>query len=150
MPVGVRATLTVGGAVFAVAGLYLATRPPFLMLVLVQLITGYGTGVLESVLNAYLTALPGATTPLNRLHAFFGVGALVGPALAAWIVSLTSWTAVWLMLAAACVPLTAGFLVAFPGRQAADLGDVGAPADRRHPGCAPVRRLVAASPCPRN
>ena len=62
------------------AGLYLATRPPFVAFVLVQLVLGYGTGVLESVLNVYIAALPGATTLLNRLHAFFGVGALIGPA----------------------------------------------------------------------
>jgi len=82
---GTRTALAVGGAAYALAGLYLASRPPFGMFLLVQLVAGYGTGVLESVLNVYLAARPGATTLLNRLHAFFGVGALLGPALAAWI-----------------------------------------------------------------
>ena len=114
---GTRTALAAGGAAYALAGLYLASRPPFGMFLLVQLVAGYGTGVLESVLNVYLAARPGATTLLNRLHAFFGVGALLGPALAAWILGFAPWTVVWLVLAAVCVPLLVGFLAAFPGRE---------------------------------
>lgn len=111
---GVRIALAVGGGAYVLAGLYLATRPPFAAFLLVQLVAGFGTGVLESALNAYLAALPGATTLLNRLHAFFGVGALLGPPLAAWIVQSASWTVVSLVLAVAGVPLVAGFLLAYP------------------------------------
>ncbi len=114
---GMRIALATGGGAYVLAGLYLASRPPFPAFVAAQLITGYGTGVLESALNVYLAALPGATALLNRLHAFFGVGALLGPVLAAWIVSVTSWSVVWLVLAVACVPLVAGFLLAYPGRE---------------------------------
>jgi len=112
---GVRIALAAGGGSCVLAGLYLATRPPFPAFVLVQLVTGYGAGVLESALNVYLAALPDATALLNRLHAFFGVGALLGPVLAAWILSLASWPVVWLVLALACIPLVAAFLVAYPG-----------------------------------
>ncbi|WP_449064977.1 MFS transporter [Planomonospora algeriensis] len=113
---GTRAALAVGGGAFVLAGLYTAIRPPFAALVAVQVVAGYGTGVLESVLNAYLTRLPSATTLLNHLHAFFGVGALLGPLLAAWMLGFLPWTAVWLVLAVVCLPLTAGFLVAYPGK----------------------------------
>jgi fucose permease len=113
---GIRLALAAGGGAYVLAGLYLASRPPFAAFVLAQFVTGYATGVLESVLNSYLAALPEATTLLNRLHAFFGVGALAGPTLAAWIVSSAPWTVVWLILALACVPLTAGFLLAHPGQ----------------------------------
>jgi fucose permease len=116
---GARIALAVGGGAYLLAGLYLATRPPFAAFVLAQLITGYGAGVLESALNVYLAAQPGATTLLNRLHAFFGVGALLGPVLAAWILSFASWTLVYLVLAVACVPLVAGFLAAYPGPERA-------------------------------
>jgi fucose permease len=114
---GARGALATGGGAYVLAGLYLATRPPFAAFVLAQLVTGYGTGILESALNVCLAEMPGATTLLNRLHAFFGVGALAGPVLASWLVGVTSWTAVWLVLALACVPLTAGFLAAYPGRR---------------------------------
>jgi fucose permease len=110
---GVRVTLTVGGLAFTVSALYLATRPPFAVFVAAQIVTGYGIGILESGLNVYLSALPGATTLLNRLHAFWGVGALLGPPVAAWIVGFSSWTVVWLVQAAIGVPLIACFLVTF-------------------------------------
>jgi fucose permease len=75
---GIRMALTAGGGGYMLAGLYLASRPAFVAFVLVQLVTGFGAGVLESALNVYLAGSPGATTRLNRLHAFFGVGALIG------------------------------------------------------------------------
>ncbi|HUN37776.1 MAG TPA: MFS transporter [Trebonia sp.] len=114
---GTRLALTLGGSVFVLAGLYLASRPPFLAFVAAQVAIGYGLGVVESALNVHLAELPGATALLNRLHAFFGVGALVGPLMAAWILRFASWTTVWLVLALACVPLLAGFLLSFPRRQ---------------------------------
>ena len=49
-----------------------AARPSFVVLVPVQVLAGYGIGVLESVLTVYLSGLPSATVLLNRLHAFFG------------------------------------------------------------------------------
>jgi fucose permease len=111
----IRIVLMTGGSAFMLSGLCLAARPPFAAFVLVQMLTGYGAGVLESALNVYLTSLPGATTLLNRLHAFWGAGALLGPPLATWILGFASWTVVWLVLAAACVPLLAGFLVTYRG-----------------------------------
>ncbi|KAA9379361.1 MFS transporter [Microbispora cellulosiformans] len=114
---GVRTSLVIGGGVFALAGLYTAVRPPFAAFVAVQILAGYGTGILESVLNAYLTERPGATTLLNRLHAFFGVGALLGPLLATWILTFLPWTAVWLVLALVSLPLLAGFRLTLPARE---------------------------------
>jgi fucose permease len=113
---GIRIALTVGSAAFLLAGLYLASRPPFPAFVLAQIVIGYGLGAVESGLNVYLAGSQGATALLNRLHAFFGVGALIGPLMAAWILRFASWTTVWLVLALACVPLLAGFLLAFPRR----------------------------------
>ncbi len=111
---GFRTALAVGGAAYLLAALGTAARPPFVVLVLVQVLLGYGTGVLESALNAYLAGLPEPSGPLNRLHAFFGVGALIGPSLAAWMLSRVSWPTVWLVLALLCVPLLVAFLMAYP------------------------------------
>jgi fucose permease len=119
---GVRMSLAVGVGAYALASLGLAARPPFAAFVAVQLVTGYGTGILESVLTAYLATLPGATTLLNRLHAFFGVGALIGPSFAAWMVGFAPWTVVMLVLAVAAVPLVAGFLIAYPRALPAEPG----------------------------
>lgn len=111
---GMRLALTLGGGLFVVAALYLGTRPPFVAFLVTQLAVGFATGILESVLNAYLALLPDSTTRLNRLHAFFGVGALIGPILATWILGYAEWTVVWLVLAAVCLPLCAGFVLTFP------------------------------------
>jgi fucose permease len=114
---GLRVALAVGGGAYVLAGLYLATRPPFVAFVLVQVVLGYASGVLESVLNTYLASLPDARALLNQLHAFFGVGALLGPVVASWIVGFASWTVVYLVLAAAYLPLVIGFLVSYPRQQ---------------------------------
>jgi fucose permease len=111
---GTRSALLAGGASFLVAALITATRPSFVVLVIVQVLAGYGIGVLESVLNVYLSGLPSATVLLNRLHAFFGVGALLGPLLAAWMLHHWAWTAVFLVLAALTAALLVGFAVVLP------------------------------------
>jgi fucose permease len=119
---GTRVALAVGGGAYVLAALYTATRPPFIAFVVLQVATGYAMGTLETVLNAYLAGLPGATTLLNRLHGFFGVGALIGPPLANWITDLSTWPAVWLVLALMAAPITAGFLLAYPRSDAAPTG----------------------------
>ncbi len=82
------------------------------------------------MLNAHVAAFPGSTTLLNRLHAFFGVGALLGPPLATWMLTFTTWTRVVLVLAAICVPLTAAVWVTYPARGTDPLtGPAGATAD---------------------
>ncbi|NUS55658.1 MAG: MFS transporter [Streptomycetaceae bacterium] len=106
---GLRLTMAVSGAAYVLAGLYIASRPALAGLIVVQLGIGYATGIMESALNAYLTELPDAPTLINRLHAFFGVGALLGPILAAQLVALSSWMLAWLVLAL----IGAGFLVAY-------------------------------------
>ncbi len=111
---GIRLTLAIGGAATALAGLLAATRPPLAAYLALQLLSGYGWGLLESGLNVHLTALPRATARLNRLHAFFGVGALLGPPLATWMLGFTRWTAVLLVVGLAAIPLTAAFLATYP------------------------------------
>src|SRR5690606_32364532 len=79
---GTRRALVVGSVAYVAGVLAVASRPSFAVLVALQLLTGYGTGIVESVLQAHLAGLPAQTARLNLLHGFFGVGALVGPLLA--------------------------------------------------------------------
>jgi len=109
-----RATLAAGVAVFVVSALYTATRPVFAGLLVVQLFLGYGIGVVESVLNTHLARMPRAAQRVNRLHAFFGVGALVGPLLATWMLRSWPWQRVWLVIALAYAVLLAGVLLLVP------------------------------------
>lgn len=114
---GTRGALLVGGLVSLLAAVVTAGRPSFVVLVAVQLAAGYGVGILESVLNVVLAGLPSAATLLNRLHAFFGVGALLGPVLAATLLRTQPWTTVSWVLAGATALLLVGVLVVVPGRR---------------------------------
>ena len=126
---GMRGSLLAGGACFVAAELFMATRPAFLLFVVVQALAGYGIGVLESALNVHLSALPSAASLLNRLHGFFGVGALLGPLLASWMLTFAAWPAVLLVLALLTVPVPLGFAVVLPRDGArGEIGDQTAPA----------------------
>ncbi len=126
---GTRWSLVAGGSLYLLAAVATAARPPFVVFVAVQAVAGYGVGVLESVLNAHLSQLPQATTLLNRLHAFFGVGAFVAPALAARMLVTLEWTAVWWLLVALVVPLVVAAALVFPRGASGPVSDDGAPDD---------------------
>ncbi len=128
--VGTRYALVLGGAACVVGGLATAARPPFVLLVVIQVVIGFGIGIVESVLNVFLSELPEATTLLNRLHAFFGVGALIGPLMATWTLRYFAWTAVWLILSIAWVALVIGFLLVYPVRPAVPASDPSEPPRR--------------------
>lgn len=61
--------------------------PPFPFLLVGYLILGIGISLLDPGLNAYITSLPRSTALLNYLHAFYGVGAWLGPLLASALLS---------------------------------------------------------------
>lgn len=126
---GFRWSLVAGTVAVVAAGLYTALRPPFAGLVAVQVVAGLGIGTLESVLNTHLTTLPSSTVLLGRLHAFFGVGALIGPVLAAWVLQSHPWTAVTLVTTLPFLVVLVAFAVAH--RDATPPEDASAPAGPR-------------------
>ena len=137
---GIRRIVLASSLVFTGASLLAASRPPIVALVAAAFVAGMATGSGEAVLNAYLVDLPDATPLLNRLHAFFGVGALLGPLAAASLLTVTGWPAVMLLIAAlALVPAAAGWLT-FPARDVDPLliGQPGSP-----PGPTPVAGPVS-------
>lgn len=116
---GTRGSMALGGVLYVATALVTAMRPSFGGLVALQLVGGFGTGILESVLNSHLAALPRATVRLNRLHAFFGAGAFAGPILAERLVEAAAWPRVWLVIGLASVPVMAALVVILPGREPA-------------------------------
>jgi len=108
---GFRWALVAGSGAFVVAGLWTALRPPLAGLIAVQVLAGLGIGTVESVLNTHLTTLPGAGVLLGRLHAFFGVGALLGPILATWTLRSAPWTTVVFLTAVPFIPVVAAFVL---------------------------------------
>ena len=55
---GVRAYVVVGAAVLSAGAVLSGLRPPFVVLVALQLAIGFGGGALDAALNAYVSTLP--------------------------------------------------------------------------------------------
>ncbi|MBO0780669.1 MAG: MFS transporter, partial [Ktedonobacteraceae bacterium] len=82
---GMARFLVVGAGIFLVGMVLLALGPPFALVMVTRVLQGAGVGIIETGLNNYISRLPRNTTLMNYLHAFFGVGSLVGPIVASAI-----------------------------------------------------------------
>jgi fucose permease len=111
---GKRRLLLLGIALFLLGAAGLSLVPPFPIFALLLFPVGCGIGILDAGLNTHIASLPRSTTVLNLLHAFYGVGALVGPTLAsALLVAGLPWNNIytfWLFLG---LLLLVGILLSF-------------------------------------
>ena len=85
---GTRLFLMSASAIFLFAAIIISLMPPFLMLAFVYLLLGLSVAMFDAGLNSYIAGLPDNTRLLNYLHAFYGAGALLGPAVAASLLAL--------------------------------------------------------------
>jgi fucose permease len=111
-----RRALLVAGAIFLGLGALLALiEPPFLLLLPAFALIGFGVGILDAGLNAYVAGLPRSAGLLNYLHAFYGAGALLGPLIAAAVLALATgqWNVTYLVWALAAALALAGFRLVF-------------------------------------
>jgi fucose permease len=93
-------------------------------------LVGLGIGLTDAGVNAYLTAAPAAAGVLGLAHAFYGLGALAGPAVATAVLAAgSSWRAAYLLFAGMVGLLLAWLVLA-----------------RRPPGAAGVGRTGEAGP----
>lgn len=112
---GRRTLLMAGAACLGLGALFALTAPPFLLLLPAFTLIGFGVGILDAGLNAYVAGLPRSSGLLNYLHAFYGAGALLGPLAAAAVLALTTgrWSVIYLVWAFAAALTMAGFRLAF-------------------------------------
>jgi fucose permease len=111
---GLRWLLGIGSAILLLGMLGFGLRFPFVLLLFARLLIGLGIGIVETGFNVFVTALPRHTTLLNYLHAFYGVGALVGPLLASTILALAwGWNSVYLLMGGLSLPLLLGIGTVF-------------------------------------
>lgn len=93
---GQRRFLLVGTATLIAGATSMSLMPPFPLLALSSFPIGFGVAVLDTGLNGYIAVLPRNTALLNYLHAFYGVGALLGPIVASIIFVIgLHWNAVY-------------------------------------------------------
>lgn len=111
---GLRKFLLLGTLTFLLGTLTFGIMPPFIIIIATRLFLGFGVAIIETGLNAYVVALPRHTSLLNSLHAFYGVGALLGPVFAAALLSIHwGWNTVYLSWSLLSLPLLLGFAIAF-------------------------------------
>ncbi len=116
---GRRAFLALGTLAWIAGMLVFATLPPFLALLPALFAVGFGVAILDAGLNAYIAGLPRGVSLLNYLHAFYGVGALLGPLLAtAMLTSVFGWNATYYALALGVAAALVGIALRFERRGA--------------------------------
>lgn len=121
---GYRWTLILGAAMSLLGSFVFSLQPPFALVLVMRILMGMGTGIIEASLNSYVTTLPRRTSILNNLHAFFGVGALVGPVLATAILTLSlGWNWVYFVLAGSNGLLLIGIAIFFPQKKVRTVRD---------------------------
>ncbi len=92
----------------------LSLIPPFVITLIAFLFSGLGVAILDAGLNSYIASLPRNTSLLNYLHAFYGIGALLGPIIAAsMLASKFSWNNVYLVSSTMSAALLVGFSLVF-------------------------------------
>ncbi len=109
---GNRLFLMCASVIFLLAALMISLMPPFVVLGMVYLLLGLSIAMFDAGLNSYIAGLPNNTTWLNYLHAFYGAGALIGPAVAASLLALQrGWSSAYIVWG--CMSLALLFGVAF-------------------------------------
>ncbi|KAI8884426.1 MFS general substrate transporter [Backusella circina FSU 941] len=77
---------------------------PFPLMGLAMVFVGAGMAVLDAGMNVYTANLPLATLLLNTLHAVYGVGAMLSPLVATFLLERDiSWKGIYVFLTAVCV-----------------------------------------------
>jgi fucose permease len=124
---GLRAFMALGPAMVVLGAGAFAFTPPFAALMGCLLLSGFGVGLIDAGLNAYIAGLPRNTTLLNYLHAFYGLGALIGPLLAtAVIVYALGWNNLYFLWAGVSILLMVSLWISFRGQETLTQSDDGA------------------------
>ena len=118
--------LLLGTLAFLLGTILLCLMPPFPLLLAAYAVLGIGISLLDPGLNAYIASLPRSTALLNYLHAFYGVGAWLGPVLASTLLVLQwGWNGVYVAWGGLCLLAMIGFSIFFRGLGGQSLDEEG-------------------------
>lgn len=111
---GTRRFLLLGIALFMCGAGLFGLQPPFVLFLCAGTLLGFSVGIIDAGLNTYVASLPNNATLLNYLHAFFGIGALLGPLVASSLLVLhAGWQSTYLAWLALALVLFVGLWFAF-------------------------------------
>ncbi len=106
---GVGHLLTISTSLVAVGLLGYAVAPSFWFIVFVAAMIGFGSGAVDAALNFYASE-HFSVTVMNLLHAFFGIGAMVGPFIMAGVLAADlSWRVGYLIVGGAIALMAVAF-----------------------------------------
>lgn len=118
--IGRKWTILIGLVMFGLSSAAFAAGHDFLFFVILLFVSGLGIGIFKSGALALIGDLSRSTTEhartMNLIEGFFGVGAIVGPGIVAYLLQVgASWKWVYLVAALLCAALIAGVAMArFP------------------------------------
>ncbi|WP_404710013.1 MFS transporter [Sphingomonas sp. MMS24-J13] len=118
--IGHKGSIIIGLALFCVASGLFALGHDFLVFIILLFVAGLGIGIFKAGALALIGDISRSTrehaATMNLIEGFFGVGAIIGPALVAHLLqSGASWKWIYTIAAMLCLVLIAGCLVArFP------------------------------------
>jgi len=117
---GRKVTILIGLVMFALGSALFAAGHDFLFFTALMFISGLGIGIFKAGALALIGDLSSSTKDhsrtMNLIEGFFGVGAIIGPAIVAYLLLVgASWKWVYLVAAAMCLLLIVGTATArFP------------------------------------
>ena len=117
---GRRTTIVAGLTLFAAACFLLATGNNFLVFAVLMGLSGLAIGVFKTGALALIgdisTSTTQHTTIMNTAEGFFGVGAIIGPAILAWLLAAgLPWTWLYVIAGTLCIALIVlALLVKYP------------------------------------
>ncbi|HEY3992100.1 MAG TPA: MFS transporter, partial [Ktedonobacteraceae bacterium] len=111
---GIRRFLLFSLGIFSLGVLFYSLMPPFALFLCTGAVVGFGVGMTDAGLNAYIAALPNNGKLLNYLHAFYGMGALLGPLVASALLAQNlGWHATYMVWLALALLILVGLWLAF-------------------------------------
>lgn len=111
---GNRRFLVLGVASFLLGVGALSLMPQFIVILIMMLPLGFGVAIIDAGLNTYIASMPRNAALLNYLHAFYGIGALLGPVIASTILAVRwGWNSVYIVWIGMSLVLLIGFQLVF-------------------------------------
>lgn len=115
---GERRFLLLGLAIFCLGATLYGLGLPYAFFLCAGAVVGFGGGMIDAGLNAYIAALPNGATQLNYLHAFYGIGALLGPLVASGLLAAgLGWNTTYLVWLTVALLILVGLWLAFKRRE---------------------------------